>query len=205
MTATNVSYQDVAQFMEGAVLEIAQKLLIPNNTVTTLEIKTALIAAYPNIAWNQKYVSDTMMKIANSSEFTYVDNGTYRIYSKIVVKTVPSAKATPTTKVKTAPTSGGTISRTKALEMMKGNKGHFFTATFQKKAAKGKTVGEMRTINCQYMTQQKDTPLGYIKVKEGKLLKQVKNSNGNENDAIRSINLQTLVALKIANKIYKVK
>jgi len=83
------------------------------------------------------------------------------------------------------------ISHAKALELMENNKGHYFTAVFIKKDQ------TERTMNCKLMANQVPDRLGYIKVKEAVLLRQGKN-------AIRNVNLQTLKALQIGKKSYRV-
>jgi len=84
------------------------------------------------------------------------------------------------------------ISKSKALELMSNNKGHFFTAIFIDKD------GERRTINCQYLKDQKQSPLGYCKVRELNKLKRGEES-------IRQINLQTLISLSIGGQKYHVR
>lgn len=84
------------------------------------------------------------------------------------------------------------ISRTKALQLMENNHGHFFTATFTKKD------GSERTMNCQYLKDQSASKLGYIKVKEPAALKRGET-------AIKQVNLQTLKAVSIAKVSYKIR
>lgn len=67
--------------MKDAVLTVAKGLLKANNTVTTLEIKLELRRDYGYYFWTQKVVSDYMDQFAGDGIFTYIDNGTYRIYS----------------------------------------------------------------------------------------------------------------------------
>lgn len=83
------------------------------------------------------------------------------------------------------------ISRKKAMELMLGNKGYFFTAVYTKKD------GEERTINCQCLKGQKSS-LGYVKVREASKMRT------DPANAIRNINLQTIKELKIAGKRYRV-
>jgi hypothetical protein len=83
------------------------------------------------------------------------------------------------------------ISVTKALELMKNNKGRFFTSVFTNKA------GETRVINGQYLSGQNPSELGYVKVREASKLKAKENS-------VRNVNLQTLSELKISGVIYKI-
>lgn len=78
-----------------------------------------------------------------------------------------------------------TISRTKALELMQNSKGRFFTATFIDKN------NEVRVMNCQYLKDQEQSPLGYVKVREAALMRT------NPNQCIRSVNLNTLQSLKM--------
>lgn len=85
------------------------------------------------------------------------------------------------------------ISHAKALELMENNKGQFFTAIFKKKDQ------SLRTMNCQYLKDQKPDRLGYIKVKETKLIR-----NG-ESNVVRSVNLQTLEELQIGKVTYKLR
>jgi hypothetical protein len=87
---------------------------------------------------------------------------------------------------------GARISRSKALELMKNNKGHFFTAVFTK------VDGTERTINAQYLKDQGTSGLGYVKVREASKLK------AGTTDNIRQINMQTLKRLKIQKKEYVV-
>jgi len=82
------------------------------------------------------------------------------------------------------------LSKKKALEYMSNNKGHFFTAIFIDKD------GERRTINCQYLKDQKQSVMGYVLVKEASKLRKGE-------DAIRSINLQTLKEIHIGGIKYK--
>lgn len=85
------------------------------------------------------------------------------------------------------------ISRTAALKMIQGNKGRFFTAVFTKKD------GTLRTINAQYLPDQDNSALGYVKVRDQALIKK------QPNDCTRQINLQTLSQIKIGGTLYKVK
>lgn len=90
------------------------------------------------------------------------------------------------------------ISKKKAHELLTTIGSKFFTALFIDKE------GEFRKINCQYLKNQSESTLGYIKVREACRLKTNKNSGENES-TIRSINLQTLKELKISGAAYKLK
>ena len=103
--------------MKKAVVTTAKALLVANNTVTTLEIKTKLRKDFAHFHWNQQTVSNMMDELAKKGTFTYTDNGTFRIYSdpkqpkraagKGVVVTAPTVVAPavtiPVAKVKKTP------------------------------------------------------------------------------------------------------
>lgn len=75
-----MNYYPQAQI--DAVEAVARKLMYPNNTVTTLEIKLELRKPpYNTYAWVQPVVSEIMMELEQQGKFDYKDNGTYRIYS----------------------------------------------------------------------------------------------------------------------------
>jgi len=194
-----------------AVLDTANRLLKSQNKITTLEIKVELMKTYPRHTWFQTVVSAIMDDYHKQGMFTYYDTVTggnqHRVYSATGVKIrnvkvkkqtmattttgmKKSATRTATTKVSVPTTKS--ISKTKALELMENNKGHFFTATFI--AKKGE-----RTINCQYLKDQGRSSLGYVKVREAIKAKM------DPKDSIRNINLQTLKSLKIAGNTYRVK
>jgi len=80
------------------------------------------------------------------------------------------------------------INRTQALELMKGNKGHFFTVRFFKKN------NEKRTLNGKYVSHDN---LGYVKVSE------MSKKKKGERD-VRNVNLQTIFALKAGGIEYKI-
>ena len=84
------------------------------------------------------------------------------------------------------------ITVTKALELMKNNKGRFFTAKFKNKS------DEERVINGQYLSGQSPSELGYVKVRETSKLRAGEK-------AVRNINLQTLFEMKISGEVYVIK
>jgi hypothetical protein len=142
---------------------------------------------------------------ATQGKFTYSDAGSYRIYSYKMAKTVRKTPMKKTAvkragskvgKAAVKHTTTNSISRKKALHMIAGNRGHFFTATFIKKD------GTTRTINAQYMkgvgSPAADWSAGYVRVKETGKMKTGHN-------AIRQVNLKTLKELRIAGNTYKVK
>lgn len=186
-----------------AVLDAATKLLKANNTVTTLEIKTELRTTQPDLYSTQEKVSETMDEYAIEGKFEYTDNGTYRTYSYPVPATVGNTKQAIANTVTTS-----RISRRKALDIIRNNhKGHFFTVEFTKKGKKG--TGDLRTMNCQYLSGQQVDPLGVISVKEAAKLKeynkQVKLGNNPKKDYIRSFDIQTVNTLTLGGQTYKLR
>lgn len=208
--------------MTEIVINTAKRLCKAQNQVTTLEIKAEVIKTHNQYHWTQAYVSATMDDAYKAGLFKYYDTNTggntHRVYSEVgsasnttkpkkvktvTLKTAPKKTSVPKAAIKKAvkqafaptvvATPVKTISKTKALELMENNKGHFFTATFIDKK------NEERTMNCQYLKDQTYSKLGYVKVKEAIKAKMT------ANDAIRQINLQTLKSLKIAGNSYKVK
>lgn len=191
------------------VLGCAQSLLKANNTVTTLEIKTELRKSQPAFYWTQDVVSEIMDDFATSSVFTYTDNGTFRTYSdpsRVVTKTTTRSRSHKTVTKKTRKatkkakststktwTPTATISRTKALNLMMNNKGHYFTVVFTKKED-----GSERTMNCQYLPNQ-TLGLGYVKVREASKLR-----TGAAN-SIRQFALDSMKILSIAKNTYKIR
>ena len=182
---------------------VVVNLLKADNQVTTLEVKTELRQKYSDLYWGQSEVSNIMQEMEQSGKLNYKDNGTYRTYwdpSRPFGNQKSSAKPAKVTKVKagsspkvfTKVSSGGKISRKKALELMKNNKGRFFTAVFIKKD------NTTRVMNCAYITNQTTSDLGYVKVKETSQLILKK-------PAIRNLNLQTLTELRIGGVMYTIK
>lgn len=231
MKKANVTSMTVAE-RKAAVLKVAQDLCVPNNTVTTLELKLELRNRWPNIEWNKYYsgsipgVSDLFHELVQEGRFKSVDdNGTFQTYAdtsrptptKEALKKVPvytkqtktvytalSTASTPTSIAAPKPKKDSTadkaivsapvqrISRKKALQLMQDNKGRFFTVVFKKKD------GTTRTMNAQYMKDQDQSVLGYVKVREASKLKT------DPADSVRQINLQTLSQVKIGGSLYKI-
>ena len=202
ITKLKIKTMNIKQFKLDALKEVAKTLLKANNTVTTLEVKTELRTKYPDLNWEQSEIHDYFEANLNTLFKVVADNGTYRTWSLInyvlptPTKTLIKVKLTPKNNPMNTVTTrkpDNRISRTKAYEMMKNNKGRFFTATFVKKD------GEERTINCQFLKDQSELNMGYVKVRESSKLKTT------PNDATRQINLQTLKSLKIAGTEYKIR
>lgn len=78
------------------------------------------------------------------------------------------------------------VSRSRAVDMIKGSKGRFFTATFKKRD------GSSRTMNCNYKTGSV-TNMGGIRV------------YSMQDKGYRTINPQTLSELVINNTTYRVR
>lgn len=175
---------------QGYMSTVIMSLLQANNTISTLEVKDELRKLYPEFSWLQRDVSTFMNDMHLAGDLTYDDNGTFRTYSgeaKKKTSTKKDKKGKKLSKIKATP-----ISKKAALELMLNNKGYFFTAEYTKKN------GDFRVMNCQCITPQ-DTSLGYVKVKEASLMRT------DPKNCIRQINMQTLKALKIGGKVYKIK
>jgi hypothetical protein len=194
------------QTMKDAVLTTAKALLVANNTITTLEIKLQLIKDFPYFYWKQVTVSELVDELVTEGKLTVVDdNGTYRTYADPtqpartgnIATGNSTGKVTVTTKkVASTPTikapKGKTISATKAVELMKNNKGRFFTVTFTKKDQ------SQRTLNGQWVKDQKTNAKGYVLVKDAAKMKKT------PTDCIRNVNLQTLHSISINGSTYRV-
>ena len=192
------------QTMKDAVLSTAKVLLVANNTITTLEIKLQLRKDYPYFYWTQDTVSNFVNDLVSEGKLTIVDdNGTYRTYAdptqpaRVSNVTSTGSKTVTTKKVASTPTvklpKGKKITAQKAVEMMKNNKGRFFTVIFTKKD------NTTRTLNGQWVKDQKPNANGYVLVKDAAKMKKT------PNDCIRNVNLQTLHAISINGNTYRVK
>jgi hypothetical protein len=181
----------IKKVMQGHMSVAILGLLEANNSITTLEVKNELRRVHPEFSWLQKDVSNFMNDMHLAGDLTYDDNGTYRVYHGEVKKT-KSSKKNPKTGKALPKVKATRISRSKAMDLMLGNKGYFFTAEFVKKD------GEVRIMNCQCLKDQ-DPKLGYVKVKEASLMR------SDPAKAVRNINIQTLKSLKIGGVAYKVK
>ena len=171
---------NVEQLKYYMVKTIAEKLLQPNNTLTTLEVKLGLISTYPEYHWQQEYVSKMMRKLEEEGDF-YVsnDNGTYRTYS---AKSLDNPKQTDNTTMAT--TGVVKIGRTKVLETLQSSKGRFLTVDFVKKD------NSERVMNCKYSGHD---DLGYATVTETK------------SKTTKKVNLQTVKSIKFGGITYIVK
>lgn len=237
-TQTTTTKMTTNQTMKNAVLATAKDLLKANNTVTTLEVKVELRKAFPHFRWKQHTdvstgvpgVSELMAELAVDGEFSFSDNGTYRIYSLVgagvlgtqsssqtaagITGANPISTTTSTAiakvinvtakKAKKTPTKAKSISKAKALDLIQNSKGHFFKAVFIKKKD-----GKERTLNGQYVKGQTVSPLGLVRVKESSLMKKLKKT-GDINtipskSVIRSFNINNLKTLGIAGQNYKIR
>lgn len=163
----------------------AKELLVASNKVTSLEVTSLLKKKVAQFHWTKDNVGEILDQIEAAGKLTSESKGSYKIYSSI--KGVKLGKEA----VEVSAISKTSIGRKQALELMRNNKGRFFTATFVNKE------NNLRTINAQYLKDQGTTDLGYVKVRETSKMK------GEEN-SIRQINLQTLEELSIGGKTFKV-
>ena len=177
------------------------KSALEKHVKASLVVTNALFKKHPEYKWTQKFVSDCMAALADDGALSFTDNGTFRTYTfKITTKVrstkTPKAKDTSNTPSPAKRSSKSkTISKSKALDLMSGNKGRFFTAEFKDKK------GEIRVMNCQYLKNQGTSKLGYVKVREAVLMR----TQSDPKKTIRQINLQTVISLKIGGTLYKIK
>lgn len=192
--------QTSMKLMKKAVLDTASKLAKANNTVTTLELKLELRKTHPFFHWIQNTrngligVSEFMEQLAQEGRFTYTDTvtsgNTHRVYSLATTPvTVTIPKRVVKTKRTTSKNTMKSTNRNKALDMIRGNKGHFFTVIFTKL-----TDGTVRTMNCQYLSDSG----GYVKVRESNKLK-------NGTNPIRQFDIETVKQLRIAGQDLKIR
>lgn len=216
----NMSTTGVDALRKALVLQCAQTMCKANNTITTLEIKDELRKTQPAYNWRQHLhngvpgVSEIMAEFVNSGVFNVTaDNGTYRTYSlvgytkptktrshkttarvvsvkvKSTKKATKKAKSTSTTNW----TPNSTITRKSALNLMRNNKGHFFSVLFEKQED-----GSLRTMNCQYLPGQTPSDT-YVKVKEASLVR------AGDPNPIRQFRLDSVKLLSIAKNTYKIR
>jgi hypothetical protein len=183
------------------VFEVAEKLCVANNTVTTLEIKNELRKVYPKKNWSQSEISQVMSDFYVAGKFTYYDTGVFRIYSLTNAQITnqlnavfTAATTTPVAKVAKVkvPTTIARISRNGALDLIKNSNGKFFTVTFIKKD------GSRRVMNGQHTSDMSASALGYINVKDITAVRR------KEASTIKSVNLQTIESIKLNNVVHKV-
>lgn len=172
-------FQQVSQTVkEMLVYNMAQKLLKPNNTITNLEIKNQLIKDFSNIKWTQDFIHVVMDNFRRQGLFVIIaDNGTYRTYSDpnydplvvdVVALQVDPVSLGVGSYTKTVDISNNTIATvnkttidtTKALDLMKNNRGHYFTAFINEDATKV-------VLNCQYINSQNDAITVRLRKKSG--------------------------------------
>lgn len=154
----------------------------PNNTVTTLEVKTRLRTDYPEFYWTQQEISDTMRSMEIAGTLNVVDdNGTYRTYS-LPTYVAPTPVQQDVVKTMKAKGNKYPISKSKAIEVIQNSAGKFISIEFIKKD------NTDRKLNGKYLSLDQ---LGYIKFKTNK-------------GEIKNINLQTLHTIHMAGDIYKV-
>lgn len=111
-----------------------------------------------------------------------------------LVSSIKKANPAPKTKATKAPVTGTPISRTKALELLKGSKGHFLTVVFKKKD------GTIRTLNGQYSASIQPTiGLGNITLRESSKAKLT------PKDSLRQFNINDLISIKTKGVVHNIK
>ena len=133
------------QIIKDKVLE----LLKANNTITTLEVKIEL---RKRGSVNQEVVSEVLKEMADNGELIFTDNGTYRIYSLPLTKSV--AKLLKVVVINTIEK----IKINAAIELLKANTGKMLTIVFTKKDH------SLKISNGQF--RNKINQLGYYSFKE---------------------------------------
>lgn len=87
-----------------------------------------------------------------------------------------------------------TITKSRAVELIKNSQGKFFTVSFMKKDNTERTInGRIKVTKNSKGGKNPATELGYISM------------YSNKDDGYRNVNSQTLTSLKINGNIYKVK
>jgi hypothetical protein len=170
---------------------VANKLAQPNNTITTLEIKLELRKQFPNEAWYQQDISDTMRELSDEQQlFDYYDNGTFRTYTLLGVpnKNAPQLQSpsvvqkqiatTPVKVKKVRANQTFTVDRAKVLDLIEKSNGTFFSI----KPHGNGTVCRLKAF---------DTPKGYLTVLD---------INNGAKDLV--INVQSLTEVKIGGNNY---
>lgn len=173
---------------EIIIAATVQELIKRNGKTTTLEVKTILRSNFSTWSWTQQEISDTLdafYKNGTIADLEYDDNGTYRTYYLIIPQPVQSI-ASNAGSGNTLKTSTQSISRTKAINLIKESKGRFFTVEFFKQD------GTVRIMNGQVKKSSFQDSLGYIKVRE---------SNGKK----RQFHPLRLISVTINNVKYEVK
>lgn len=165
---------------------MVNELLKPNNTVTTLEVKNELRRVEPNEVWNQDEVSATMDSLHTAGKLQFASNGTYRTYSltgspvgqPLVKKFLIKPKKDKVV---------SDVSKTKALEIIKGTKRQFFGVTFVNKD------NEERKLVCRVPGDIEPDFLGYLRVFDSK------------DGGIKNVNMQTLSEIRTGGNVYRVR
>lgn len=71
----------LSAFKNRLISKAVNQLLVPNGTVTTLEVKNLLRSTVGELKWNQSDISDFLIRNHASMGLTYGDNGSFRTYS----------------------------------------------------------------------------------------------------------------------------
>jgi len=194
----------------GLIAGMTMLMLHEDEETTSKTIKKRLAKEHGEYSWSTSEISKELSKYDTEGSIIMSKSGDASLPIKEVIKeTKKLAKETTeapkaekqlvpgetvdTNKVKTLRTRGmGKLSKADARKLMENNKGHFFSAEFTTKKNKA------RVINCQYLPNQENDGLGYVKVREASKMRTKASSS------VRNINMQTLKYLKIGGTTYKV-
>lgn len=152
------------------------ELLSVNNTVTTLELKNELRNKFPQAKWFQSDISDFLNSLYEEGELSYVDNGIFRVYSRVLKQTTDTMQPINQKIEK--------VGITKLAEIVKSNAGKFLTIVHKKHNS-----SEINLMNVQIL--KKSDVLGCIHCKEQKQEKRFYPSD--------------LLEVRVGGKIYKLK
>jgi hypothetical protein len=173
---------------------VANELAIPNNTITTLEIKNELRKRFPKEWWVQQDVSDAMRDLSdNQGKFDYYDNGTFRTYTLVNVPNAYDPKqvnagssftlppAAPVKQKKVRSNQDYTVDRKTVMDLIEQSNGLIFSIQPQNLALRLKAF---------------DTPKGYLTVYD-------MNEKTGATDCV--INMQSISGIKINGDNYTIK
>jgi len=175
------------------LMVVVRDLLLPNNTVTNLEVKNELRRKHPTEDWVQHDVSATMAELNTEGKLDYTSNGVYRTYSLAgFAANQPLAPATQVNNTIPAPKKKkdkvtSHVSKAEALRIIQTTNNHYFGVTFVKKD------GNERKLVCRVRPDTTTDDLGYLDVVNSK------------DGSIKHVNMQTLSEVRTDGNIYKVR
>lgn len=188
-----------AQQRKDLVLQVAQDLCKPNNSITTLEIKMELRKRYPDFLWNKYYVgsipgvSDLFHELVREGKFRSIaDNGIFQTYADVNwLSQAPVRLFTKRKKVsapKKATFGGGTPQKGQSVNKTTGQPvSHTDTATGKtlaipkgSKSISAKKAKEMMTNNKgQFFTAVFTKQDGTTRILNGQYLKDQQDGTNN--------------------------